>query len=199
MLETNSLPRPSIPFAILSALIIGGVLFCLSGFVAGCVVEANFFVFLGLPHAFAISILLSVQQYRGTFRAVPAAATTTSVLFYVIAGLSLLAGIATTGEAVLGGVSLGEMAPLLGSMLIAAVLSAALGLMNALWARKLRAALAAGAVSPPERGFSLRELLLGVGVIAGPYGPDHLFAGGYRLQVLIVVSKFHEMAAFHRP
>jgi len=62
------------------------------------------------------------------------------------------------------------MAPILIPILVAASFSIAFGRMNALWSRKLRATMDSGAVASLHRGFSLRELLLAIGIIAALTG-----------------------------
>ena len=110
--------------------------------------------------------VLAVQQYRGTFRGVPSAATTASVIQYGWGGL-LLFGVATTaGEAMADSIAVSFLASVLVPMFLSASFSLVSGRMNALWARCLRTAFCAGAARPIQRGFSLRELILAVTVIA---------------------------------
>jgi hypothetical protein len=154
----------------MSALVISGNLLLLSAFIAGNVVEPNPFALMSGLFILPLCISMAAQQYRGTFRGVPSAATTASVLLYVFAGFLLFGVITSTGEAVLQGSSLHLMAPFLIPMLVAAALCVAFGRMNALWSRKLREGLASGVISPVQRGFSLRELLLAVGVVAALTG-----------------------------
>jgi len=167
---TNSFPQPSKLLAAISALTIAGNLFLLAAFIAANVVEPNPFAMMGSLFVLPLCGLMAAQQYRGTFRRVPSAAKTTSVLLYIFGGFLLFALITSTGEAVLEGVSLGFMASILIPMLVAASFSIAIGRMNALWSQRMRAALASGAVAPAQRGFSFRELLLAVGIIAALTG-----------------------------
>jgi hypothetical protein len=163
---TNSYPRPSILLTTISALVIAGNLFLLSAFIAAIVVEPNPFAMMGGLFILPLCVLMAAQQYRGTFRRVPSAAKTTSVLLYIFGG-SLLFGVVTSaGE----GVSLRLMTSILIPMFIVASASIAIGRMNALWAQRIRAAVASGAEAAVRHGFSGRELLLAVGVVAAMTG-----------------------------
>lgn len=148
-----------------------------SAVVAANVVEPNPFTMLGSLVILPLSIVLAAHQYRGTFRLVPSAAKTTSVLLYIFGGFLLFAGVTTAGEAVVEGVSMRLFASFLFPMFGAAALSLAAGRMNALCSAKLRADLATGATSPRQSGFTLRELLLVVGVLAIMTGITAQFIG----------------------
>jgi hypothetical protein len=145
---------------------IGGSLFVISAFIAASVTDSNPFAILGGLIVLPFCVLLAIQQYRGTFRRVPSAAMTASVLLYIFGGFSLFGGVTTAGEAVMVGDSLWLMFSFLIPMLAVATVAIAFGRMNARWCGKLRAAVAAGDAPANPRGFSLRELLLVVGVIA---------------------------------
>lgn len=169
-LMTNSYPRPSKLLTTVSVLVIAGNLFLLSAFIAANVVEPNPFAMMGGLFILPLCVLMAAQQYRGTFRRVPSAAKTTSVLLYIFGGFLLLGVVTSTGEAVLEGVSLRLMTSILIPMLIVASASIAIGRMNALWAQRVRAVVATGAEAAVRRGFSVRELLLAVGVVAAMTG-----------------------------
>jgi hypothetical protein len=109
---------------------------------------------------------MAVQQYHGTFRRVPSAAMTVSVLLYIFGGISLLMAITSVGEAIVDGISLRLTASFVIPMLVVGTGSIVFGRINSLWCSKLRGEVAAGDISSTPRGFSLRELLLAVGAIA---------------------------------
>lgn len=167
----SQLPRPSRLFSTISVLVIAGNLFLLSVFIAANVVEPNpFAMMLGGCSFLPMWVVIAIQQYRGTFRCVASAATTTSVLLYMIGGFMVFVLISMIAESVQDGVALRLIATPLIWMFVVAAGSLAFARMNALWSRQLRSALAAGAVAANRRGFSLRELLLAVSVIAAMTG-----------------------------
>jgi len=154
------------PFATVSALVIAGNLLLLSTFIAAAIVEPNRFAIMGGLFVLPLCVLMAVQQYRGTFRCVQSAATTTSVLLYIMGGFLIFGVVTSAGEAIANSISLRMMASILIAMLIVATCSIAIGRMNALWSRRIRSAIDSGAVPAIKRGFSLRDLLLAVTVIA---------------------------------
>lgn len=173
----HSFLRPSLALASISALIIGGSLFVFSAIVAATVVDPNPFALMGSLVILPLSIVLAAQQYRGTFRLVPSAAKTTSLLLNIFGGFLVFAGVTTAGEAILEGISWRLFSSLLIPMFGAAALSLAAGRMNSRWSDKLHAAIASGITNPQQSAFTLRELMLAVGVIAVMTGITAQFVG----------------------
>jgi hypothetical protein len=167
---STAFPQPSKLFAAISALVIAANLFFISACIATSIVDPSFFTIFGVLFIIPLCVLLAAQQYRGAFRRNPSAAKATSILFYIIAGFLLFAIASTVSEAVYEQTSLRLMTWFLVPILGSALISIVFGKMNAVWSSKLREAIASGAVPPVQRGFSLRELLLGVGVIAAMTG-----------------------------
>src|SRR6187200_658780 len=114
------LTRPSIPFATVSTLVIAGNLLLLSAFIGEAIVEPNLFAIMGGLFILPLCILMAVQQYRGTFRCVQSAATTTSVLLYVLGGFLIFGVVTSAGEAIANSISLAMMGSILVPMLIVA-------------------------------------------------------------------------------
>lgn len=164
------MPSPSRWFSWVSALIIAGSLFFLTVFIALIIVEPNPLTMmlgaLGLP----LSAVMAVQQYRGTFRQVPSGGTTTSRLLYICGGGIALVAFSLVKEAAAGNTSPTELASILVPMLLMAAFLLGAGRMNALWVRQLRVAIDSGAVVPNPSGFSLRELLLTITIVAAVTG-----------------------------
>lgn len=168
---SDLLPRPSLGFATVSALTIGGNLLFLCLLIAAIIVEPNMFTIIGGLFVLPLNVLMAIQQYRGTFRSVPSAAKMMSVLCYFLAGFLFFAVVTTIGEAVSDATSLRLMASLLIPLLVASALIFAIGRTNATWSNKLRAAIIAMPSPHTRRSFfSLRELLLAVGVIGAMTG-----------------------------
>ncbi len=162
---SNPFPQPSKLFATISALVIAVNLFLLSCITAG-ILQSNPFAILGGLLVLPLCVLMAIQQYRGTFRRVPSAARTTSVLLYLAGGFMIFSLIVSTGEAILAGTSLRLMGWILIPMSIVATYSIVAGRMNALWAHSIRSIGESCAANPVRRGFSLRELFLVVSIVA---------------------------------
>lgn len=173
---TRSLPRPSVPLTLLSILTIAGCLVLLSAFIGLNIAEPNPFALVGGVIFVPLCLLLPIHQYRGTFHCNASAARTVSVFLYFVCGFWLFAFATTLGEAVIEGLSLRLMAPFLLSFLILALYGFFAARLNARWSRALRAAIAAG-VSEPRRGFTLKELLLLVAVVAAMSGIARSLSG----------------------
>lgn len=169
-LMTSSFPQASKLLAVLSALVIAGNVFLISAFVGSSIIDPNPFAFIGGFFVLPICIFLAVQQYRGTFRRVPSAAHATSMMLYIVGAFLLFGAATSTAETIQKGISLRLTAPFLVPMLAAAFSSIAIGKLNSRWCQSMLAAIESGAQAPVHRGFSLRELLLGVGIIAAMIG-----------------------------
>jgi hypothetical protein len=166
----NPFPQPSKLLAVLSAIVIAADLSLVSAFIAASIAGPGPFAILGGFLVLPICLFLAAQQYRGTFRRVPSAAQTTSVMLYIV-GAFLLFGVGTSAvEALRGNGSMRQVASIFVPVSVVALGSIAVGRMNALWFRTLSEAIDSGAVAPESRGFSIRELLVGVGVIAAMLG-----------------------------
>lgn len=138
----------------------------ISALIAGSIVEPNPFAVIAGIFFCPLCLFMAAEQYRGTFRRIPASAAATSLLLYICGGFLIFGLVTSTGEAIVEGTSLRLMAPFLITTLVAAVVCVAFGRMNALWSFKLRAAIDAGVPVPRLRGFTLRELLLATAIIA---------------------------------
>lgn len=162
---TDILPTPPKLLVAISVIVIGGILLVLSSFIGSSVVEPNPFAMIGAVFFFPPLLVLAIQQYRGTFRAVPSAATTACILFYIFSGFWIFAFVVTVGDAVAHGTALKMMAVILVPISLLAVTCFAFGWINGIWSRRLRAARDASLFVGRRRGLSLRESLTGIGVI----------------------------------
>ncbi|MBN2472971.1 MAG: hypothetical protein JXB62_00085 [Pirellulales bacterium] len=178
---SNALPRPSRMLVAVSVIVIAANLFLLSIY-AGAIVVLDPCTIIGFAIVVPLWVAIALEQYLGTFRRVPSAAAATGVLLYLVGGLATFAFVTTVGETIVEGTAL-RLIPkmvvwILGPMLLIAAGSILAGRMNALWARKLRAAINSLATPPgPSRfRFSLHELLVGVGVAATMMGTASWYA-----------------------
>ena len=109
----------------------------------------------------SFSIILAMEQYRGTFRRVRNAAELTSAMLFLVGGAGALAFISTLCEFVLAGTGgsgiglLRPMAPILLSMLAVAASTLPPAWLNLRWARSLPKP----TTDRPRLQFTLRELL----------------------------------------
>ncbi len=158
-------PRPSILLATTSTFVIVAISYFLATFLAENLVEPNPFAMLGGLFIVPFCLLLAIQQYRGTFRRVPSAASMTSRLLYVFGGFGLFLMFSIASDAIKDKVTWRLMDTILTSTFIAGLVGIVLGRLNARWAKKLIVARASG-VASGQRGFSIRELLLALGVVA---------------------------------
>jgi len=163
----TELPRPTKAFAVLSGLVILGSLYILSGFLAEAIVDPSGpTAILGIPTIGVLFTVAAIQQYRSTFHGKPAAARVTSILFYVMGGVLALAFVTNVGECVIEGIGPQFWWPLAVFLLLPGILGLLWARWNARWSQQLRLAYAGSAEPLPSRTFTLRELLLGVVVVA---------------------------------
>jgi prepilin-type N-terminal cleavage/methylation domain-containing protein len=163
---TVPLPHPSKLLLAISAVVIGANLLLISVLIAETVVEPGLFAVVSGLFVCPICLFIAAQQYRGTFRRISAGAAATSLLLYIIGGFLLVVVVTWIAEAIVEGISLRLSASFTLPVLLMAVFCLASGRTNALWSQRVRAAVSAGAIAYHQRGFTLRELLLAVAIIA---------------------------------
>ncbi len=159
--------RPTLLHRVCAALAIAASLGILCVFVAGCVDEP-FYAFAGVivvPCCLGVAAL----QYFGTFRRHMGSADGVGVVFFLFGAFATFVGVMSLGDAVMKGLSLTLTAPFVAIVATVAVINVAVGLMNWMWARRLRAAIAEGA-SPARRGWSWREAVGAAAVLAAMTG-----------------------------
>lgn len=152
----SGLPKPSLPYVIVSCLTIAASLFLIFfGIVAfsrtwdPCSLIGGA-VLLPLPSA------LAMQQYRATFLLVRRAAKTAAILLFIVSGFAALACVTTLGESVASGGAIPWV--LLLPMFAIALVCGFVGWLNIRWARTLPES-----VEPALRSsFTLRELFAAV-------------------------------------
>ena len=166
----RTVPRPSILLAVVSVVVIALNLLFVSFLIATWWTGPSFYAAFVIVFFLPISLVVAVQQYRGTFRHALSGASTMRIMSYGFSGLALFALVTNCLEGLSEGGSL--RAVLLLSLIFTAIgaLAFAVGRMNDLWYRRLRLAIESEDGLQSRRGFSLRELLLGVSVIAAMFG-----------------------------
>lgn len=165
----GSLPRIPKLVAVVAAIAIAVDLLFVSTLLAASIVEFGFGIMIAGPILLPLCLFFAVYQYRGTFRRSAGAAKVASTMLYAFAAFLLFAAAVTAAESVRDRILLRLMFFLL-PLLIIALICAVAATINLRWSRKLRAAIAEGAKIPDQRGFTLRELLLAVGIIAAVTG-----------------------------
>jgi len=178
----ETLPRPSNWLLVVSVLNIGICLYLFFGSVAAIVVASlvpgvlsitlasgsySFSFWLGLFTG-PFWITTAIQQYRGTFRCVPSAAKMCSVLLRIAGYLiSPSFGVIYVASEAFSGLLAGWK--LFGVMCLAIaspLLLLAAARLNAKWGRVVSGTLSSLATSANQRGYSLRELFLAMGIFA---------------------------------
>ena len=161
---TGMLPRPPKLLIGASVCVIAGSGFFFAAFIAACVDEVNPFAIMGGVGFLPLVMGMAIQQYRGTFLRIPSAARTAAVMLYIVAGLVALPILVGLGEAVAEGVSVGLMGTGVVRMAVFGITVFFLGRMNGRWSRRLGAAVEVEGVKSESGGWSLRGVLVCVGV-----------------------------------
>lgn len=164
-------PKPPIALVALSVVVIAVCLLSVSFAIVAisfdtwdpCSLFAGI-IMLPLPAA------LAIQQYRATFRHQSRSATVSSVLLFFVAGLATFSLLMTLGEAVINNNIhipwTSAILPVLLSMLITALVAAWSAMMNRIWSRQLKQFTSAGGRMPDRARYSLRDVMVVVGIIA---------------------------------
>jgi len=152
-------PKPAPLLVATSAVVIAFSLFLVSVAIAAFTVTWDPCSLIGGAIILPLPAALAVQQYRGTFRRIPAAALTAAILLFIVGGFAGFAFAAAFGEIAMGG---GELPwfGLLFPMLATSVVGLFGGWLNLRWRRRLPEN-----VTDIGYRFSLRETLAAVAVI----------------------------------
>lgn len=159
--------QPSWLLVLASLAVIGSALALPCMFIVACATEPFNPIHVAVAAVAApLSLLVALQQYRGTFRRVSSAAMLVGNLLFGLAAFTAFGLVANLGESVVAGDSLDTMLSLGTIMLLVILVSGGIGALNTAWARKLTRDSWSDAEGGERRGVSLRELLLGMGTAA---------------------------------
>lgn len=163
--------RPPIPWSILAIIHMIIQIHLCAMIVAGLIIDRNDFSMAAAFVLLPFCTWLAAEQYRAIFRKVARAATTVSVLLYVVSGFLLFGLVLITVEGLVkglvdGGVSIRSMASVQIPASIVIGLTFSMGRINALWAKHLRSLPTHEVDLRASKDIRLLELLVAIGAVA---------------------------------
>ena len=158
-------PKPPIPLVVCSVAIIGVCALLISIFLAAFIAAWDPIAILGGLIIIPLAVLLAQRQYRGTFRNTANAARSSALLLLFASGFIFFLLISLLIES-LYGLQPVPLLSLVAPMFVIGLAGFYSGWLNLCWSRRLKSLAATTEWIVTPTGFSLRELFLGVSVIA---------------------------------
>jgi hypothetical protein len=166
MLMDDPRLRPTLLETAVGLLVLTGCFLVLTWIAAGAFIEKDPFALIGVVIAGPFFYWIGRMQYRGTFQAQPKAAGEAGIAWYLLGAFGVFGYLSNVGEYYAeGGRAFGvviDLWPLL-AMTFAAIL---IGRLNRTRARRLRSIYESSPDLQPRRTTTLRELLIGVGLLS---------------------------------